>query len=99
MYHPTFIEFCLFISLIFNASLIYGAYLFANPIVNKRFQLWSLTRNIVEKFNDQIVIQGKLPVSQNLSNYSEELVKKVEDELLKKGYTVFRSDKDLITIY
>lgn len=93
----SFTEILLYISALCNAALIYGAYLFANPINNKRFQLWSLTRIILERFSNQITIQGKLPVSQNLHDYSKELIYEVENKLCSKGYKVSNRN-NIITI-
>lgn len=93
----TFTEFLLLISGIFNLVFLYVAYLYANPIDNKKRQLWVLTRNIVEKFQDQIIRQEKLPVSQNLDGYSNHLIEKVEDKLLSKGYKVSNRN-NVITI-
>lgn len=93
----TFTEFLLLISGIFNLVVIYSAYLYANPIDNKKRQLRILTRSILAKFQDQIIRQEKLPVSQALQGYSSHLIEKVEDKLLSKGYKVSNTN-NVITI-
>lgn len=93
----TFTEFLLSISGIFNLVFLYVAYLYANPIDNRKRQLWILTRNIVEKFQERITLQGKLPVSQDLYDCSNQLIEKVEDKLLSKGYKVSNTN-NVITI-
>lgn len=93
----TFTEFLLLISGIFNFVFLYIVYLYANPIDSKKRQLWVLTRNIVEKFQNQIIHQGKLPVSQDVHDCSKELIYEVENKLCSKGYKV-STRNNVITI-
>ena len=93
----TFTQFLLSISGVFNFVFVYIAYLYTNPIDSKKRQLWSLTRTILERFSNQITIQGKLPVSQDLHDCSKELIYKVENKLCSKGYKV-STRNNVITI-
>ncbi len=93
----TFTEFLLLISGVFNLVFLYVAYLYANPIDSKKRQLWVLTRNIVEDFQNRIISKGKLPVSQDLHDYSREIIHNVENKLCSKGYLVSNTN-NVITI-
>lgn len=90
-------EILLYISVLCNVALIYGAYLFANPLNNKRFQTWILVRVICKRFNNAIYDWKKLPITISCKDYSKELIEKVEDKLLSKGYKVSNID-NMITI-
>ena len=91
----TFIEFCLFVSILINIGLIYGAYLFANPLLNKRFQTWLIVREILNRFNNSISDWKKLPVTLNLEYLSKEIIEKVEDKLLSKGYKISNKNNSI----
>lgn len=93
----TFTQFLLSISGIFNLVFIYAAYKYTNPIDSKKRQLWVLTRNIVEDFQNRIIRKGKLPVSQDFSDYSREIIHNVENKLCSKGYLVSNTN-NVITI-
>ncbi len=90
-------EILLCISILCNVSLIYAAYLFANPLNNKRFQTWILVRAICKRFGNAIHDWKKLPITLTCTDYSKELIKKVEEKLLSKGYKVSNVD-NVITI-
>lgn len=91
----TFIESCLFVSILINIGLIYGAYLFANPLHNKRFQTWLIVREILNRFNKSISDWKKLPVTLNLEYLSKEIIEKVEDKLLSKGYKISNKNNSI----
>ena len=91
----TFIESCLFVSILINIGLIYGAYLFANPLLNKRFQTWLIVREILNRFNNSISDWKKLPVTLNLEYLSKEIIEKVEDKLLSKGYKISNKNNSI----
>lgn len=95
MYFSTFIEVCLFISILFNIGLVYGAYLFANPLLNKNFRIWLLVRNILDRFNDSVSFEQKLPITLNLKDQSQKIIEDVEDKLLRKGYKVSNKDNSI----
>ncbi len=95
MYISTFTEAYLFLSILFNFGLIYGAYLFANPLNNKKFQTWLIVRDISNQFNSLISDFKKLPVTLNLKEQSKEIIEKVEDKFLRKGYKVSNKDNSI----
>jgi hypothetical protein len=83
------------VSILINIGLIYGAYLFANPLLNKRFQTWLIVREILNQFNNSISDWKKLPVTLNLEYLSKEIIEKVEDKLLSKGYKISNKNNSI----
>lgn len=90
-------EFGLFVSLLINLVQGLALYLIANPLLNKRFRTWLLIRNILDRFNDEISFQEKLPVNLSLKHYDKEIIEKVERKLVLKGFKV-SNENNSITI-
>lgn len=87
----------LFFSSLVNVILGTSLYLFVNPLNNKKFHTWLLVRNILNRFNNAIYDWKKLPVTISCKDQSKEIIEKVEDKLLSKGYKVSNID-NAITI-
>ena len=88
-------EFGLFVSLLINLVQGLALYLIANPLLNKKFRIWLLVRNILDRFNDSVSFEQKLPVTLNLKDQSKEIIERVEDKLLSKGYKVSNKDNSI----
>lgn len=89
------IYFILFFSIILN--LVFGIifYFFSNPLNNKKFQTWLIIRKILNQFNNSISDWKKLPVTLNLEYLSKEIIEKVEDKLLSKGYKISNKNNSI----